>query len=115
MIAKFVSRPVGNSRLNSAAGHPNGKCMRMMIATKQILVLGPVFVHRSTAKFATPDNQRVLEQAALFQIFDQGCASAVSLFGLARQPVANVVFFAVAMLVPAPVNNLHKPGAALEQ
>src|SRR5437879_1372371 len=38
-----------------------------------------------------------------------------ALFGLARQSVANVIFLAVPVLVPTPMEQLHKPCAAFEQ
>src|SRR5256885_17029799 len=115
VIAKFVGSAVSDSRLNSPTGHPNGKGVRMMIATEQVFVLGAILVHRSAAKFSAPDNQCIIEQPALLEVFNQGGASAIGLFGLAGQSIANVVFFAVTMLVPAPMKNLNKASAALEQ
>src|SRR5438445_11368965 len=103
VIAKFIRFPVSNSRLNSAAGHPDRKRVRVMIAPQQVFILGAILVHGSAAKFPAPNNERVLEQSALLKVFDQSRASAIGLLGLARQAVANIIFFAIAMLVPAPV------------
>ena len=67
--------------------------------------------HRRAAELAAPDDQRVVEQAALLQVLDQRRAGLV---GVARSS-----FFRsadeVAVLVPRLVEDLHEPHAPLDQ
>ena len=59
--AQLVGLPDPGSGLDSAAGHPHGECVRMMIAA-----VGAALHHRSPAEFAAPDHQRIVQQSALF-------------------------------------------------
>jgi hypothetical protein len=66
--------------------------------------------HRRAAEFAAPDDQRVVEQAALLEILDQGGAGLVGVLA-----VAGEVLLEVAVLVPRFVEELHEADAALDQ
>src|SRR5262249_24869213 len=70
VVAQFVRRTVRNPRFDSAARHPDGERARMMVATEERRAAAG-FVHRRTAEFAAPDDERVGEQAALLQIPDE--------------------------------------------
>ncbi len=72
LLNRFISEIVGVSMrqtaLDRAARNPQTESKLMMIAS--VFSLG----HRRTSEFATPDDQRVLEQAPLFQIGqERGC------------------------------------------
>ncbi len=65
--ADFVGRADGDAAFDSAAGHPGGEAVAVVIAPAARCV----FRGRLTSKFAAPDDQRVLQQAAFFQVLDQ--------------------------------------------
>ena len=67
-IAKVIGRTVDDARSAAAAGHPHSETMRMVVTTISGTV--PLY-HRRSAKLAAPDYQRLVEQAALFQVGDQ--------------------------------------------
>ena len=59
---------------NAATGQPAGECVRMMVAAP-ISSQGRVsFRHWGSAELATPQHDRIFQQAALLEILDQcGC------------------------------------------
>src|SRR6185295_7123111 len=107
MIAQVVGLTIADARLDSAPSHPNAEGMGMMIAPDQFLFLAAILVHGRPPEFAAPDNQCVLEHAALLQILDQGGAGLIRLLRLAHQSITDVVVLVVAVLIPAPVEQLH--------
>ena len=66
--------------------------------------------HRRAAELAGPDDQRVVEHAALLQVGDQRHAGAVDLLGLQRDALLHA-----AVMVPVLVIELDEPHAALGQ
>src|SRR5438477_4457538 len=75
-VTQFICFTMDNARFDSAAGHPEGETVGMMVATQEN---GPAarLVHRRAAKFAAPDHERFLEQTPLLEVLDQSRASAV--------------------------------------
>ena len=53
--------------------------LRMMIAAQSAARIRIGFDHRRAAEFAAPDDQRIIEQTALLQIFDQRGAGLIGL------------------------------------
>ena len=78
---EFVGFAESDARFDAAAGHPHRERLRMMIAAQFASGVRIAFHHRRAAEFAAPDDQRVVEQAALFQILDQRGAGLVGLAG----------------------------------
>src|SRR4051794_12723636 len=82
IVAQIVRCTIGDSRLDPAPCHPNGKTTRMMIATVtrgcklSLAIFCP-------AKLTAPDDQGVIEQPALFEIGDQAVTGAVYILALA--------------------------------
>src|SRR3954470_2231920 len=70
VVPEFIGGAIGDARLDSSAGHPHRKRVRMMIATDKIFVLRAIFVHRGAAKLTTPDNERIIEHSSLLKILD---------------------------------------------
>ena len=68
---------------------------------------GARFDHRGPAKFTSPDNQRILEQAAPFEILNQGSASLVRLSTLPLDPP-----FDIAVMIPPRMVHLNEPHPA---
>ncbi len=62
LVAEVIGRPVNMTRLESAAGQPEGKSVPVMIAA--IIPLR----NRETAEFSGPEHDRLVEQAALLQV-----------------------------------------------
>jgi hypothetical protein len=56
----------------------------MMIASAGVLGQPALGIHR-TAEFATPDDERVLQQSALFEILNEGMTGTVDIPALGRQ------------------------------
>ena len=71
VVAKLASLAKNRSRLDAPACHPNGETTRMMIPA---VVGAGQFALRiiGAAELAAPNDQRVVEQAALFEISDRG-------------------------------------------
>src|SRR5207253_6212894 len=103
VVTKFIGLAVGDPRFYAAAPHPHRERMRVMVAPNKVLIFRAVFVHWRAAKFAAPNDQRLVQQTALLQILKQGGASLIGLFALVLQAAANIVFLVVPMLIPAPV------------
>jgi hypothetical protein len=85
VVAEVVGRAVGEARLDAAARHPAGEAARVMIAA--VVGRGELALRVVRApELAAPDDQRVVEQAALFQVGDQRVAGAVDVGALAAMP-----------------------------
>src|SRR6266404_387512 len=57
---------------DTAAGHPDAEGKRMMVAASHAGKPRPVFAQGRAAKLGGPHYQRALEQAALFEVLEQG-------------------------------------------
>ncbi len=71
--------------------------------------------HRRPAELAAPDDQRVVEQSALFQVRDQGRMPADRPRGQTRSRPVVRFSAAAAVVVPVGVVELHEADAALHQ
>ena len=68
--AELISRSVHRSSLRPAAREEHREAGVVMVAADLLFVLVGLSV-RSTAEFAAPDDQRVVQHASLFQVGDQ--------------------------------------------
>ena len=107
--AEFVGGAVSHASSDAAASQPHRESERMMIAT--VLSLGS---GRAT-EFTTPDHQRLVEQAARFQILKQ---TGDRLIG--GEGIVLVSGFKTAVLVPGlkasrRMIELHKANAPLDE
>ena len=71
--AELVAFAERDARLDAAAGEPHGEGVGVMVAA----VVAAALDHRRAAELAAPDHERVVQQAALLQIGDQGGAGLV--------------------------------------
>ena len=62
----------GDARLDAAAGQPHREGVGMMVAA-----VVAALDHRRAAELAAPDDERVVEQAALLQVLDERRAGLV--------------------------------------
>src|SRR5437763_1116303 len=60
VVAVVIGFAMGDSRLDTAARHPNGEAARMMIAAI-VLGLQRTLAVNSSAKLSAPDNERIVE------------------------------------------------------
>src|SRR6187455_1027275 len=107
VVAVVVGFAVGDAGLDAAAGHPEGEAAAVVVAAVVGFGEGPLGVD-GAAKFAPPDDQRFVEQAAVLQILDEGGGGAVHVAALAADLAGEA-----AVLVPAAVHELDEADAAL--
>src|SRR5688572_14443077 len=101
IITKFISFAIYPG-LNAAAGHPYGKTAWMMVPSIVVFGEGALAIV-GPAEFAAPDYQRFIEQAALFQVGDQGGTGLVGILALSFDFAGQI-----AMRIPTLVIQLHK-------
>ena len=82
------------------------KKKKRIIIPLTLLVLG----ERRTAEFAAPDDERVVEQAALLQVGDEAVAGVVGVLALDTQVLGQR-----AVLIPAAVKKLDEWNTAFRQ
>src|SRR5262249_52701100 len=109
VVAEVIRLTKAQSRLDAAAREPDRETTRVMVT--------PVIVRRELAlavdrapEFAAPHHQRVLEQASLFQIFDERRRRLIRVAALPRE-----LFGQVLMLIPAAMKELNEAYAALSK
>ena len=107
VVAEIIGLSENKSRLAAAARHPNREATRMMIPTKVVCFDRPLRVG-SAAKLTAPNDQRVFEQAALFQIHHQRCARLIGLLALGADS-----FWKTTVVIPVTVIELNETAAAL--
>ena len=106
-VAEFVGRAVDDAALDAGAGEPHGHGLVVMIAADGTLV---ALRHRRAAELAGPDDQRVVEHAALLEVGDQRRAGLVDFAGAQRQ-----LFLQQAVMIPVAVVELDEAHAAFGQ
>ena len=81
IVSVFIRFTVLESSLEASTGHPHREASPMVVAS--VVVLGQFALRiNGSAKFASADHDRVLEQPALLEIFDQGGGGLVNIFAL---------------------------------
>src|SRR6478736_6489426 len=97
MHAEFICGPKNRSSFGAAAGEPDAKAFGMMVAS---IRAGRM---RRAPKLASPDDERLVEQAALLQVLEErrnGLVGIESVFGMASAKVA--------MLVPGAIRRARR-------
>ena len=104
VVAELVGRAVGDAALDAAAGQPHREALDVVVAA---VALG----HRRAAELAAPDDERVVEHAALLQVLDQRRRRP------GRPPRALIAMSPLmpAVMVPVAVVELDEAHAALGQ
>lgn len=92
-----------------ATGHPDGEAARVVVSS---IILGRQFALavNGAAKFAAPYDQRVVEQAPLLEISDQGRRGPVGIATLNRNLVGKLC-----MLIPASMKQLDESHVTFSQ
>ena len=71
---QFIGRAVGDAAFDAAAGEESGEALGVVVAAG-------AFCARGSAEFGAPDDDGVVEEAALLEIFDQSGDGAIDLLG----------------------------------
>ena len=111
--SKSVS-PTVMPGLMPAAGQPDREAMRVVVAAQEGRAAAGL-VHRRSAKLASPDHQRVLEQPAPLEVRQQGRDRPVDFLALLGQVLDDVVAGTRAVAIPSPVEELNVAHPSLEQ
>src|ERR1035441_7003812 len=82
----------------------------MMVAAQLAARFGIALDHRGAAEFAAPEHQRVFQQAALLEVFDESGAGLVSLTRLIDNALVDF-----AVVVPAFMEKLDETDATLDE
>src|SRR5262245_13000973 len=109
VIAEVIRLTDAQSRLNAATREPDCEAARVMVAPVIVCRELTLAVDRAP-EFATPHDQRILEQSSLFQILDQRRCRLIRVAALPRE-----LFGQVLMLIPAAVKELNEAYAALSE
>src|SRR5687768_13597037 len=109
IVREVVGFSVDNSTLHSAARHPNCEAPRMVVAAVVFRCQPPLRVNRPP-ELAAPDQQRVVQHAALFEVLHEAVTRAIDVLALARQMSGRV-----GMHIPAVQPDLHEARATLEE
>lgn len=99
--AKGIGLAVGDSSFNSTTGHEHGSGLSVVVATG---ALG----HGSATEFTAPDDEGVVEEAALFQILDEGGGALVDILCAGLHTADDI-----SVVVPSAVVELDKTNATL--
>ena len=94
VVAEVIGFTVNNPRFDAAAGHPFGVATGVVISAVIGLGQATLAIDRS-AKLTTPDHERVIQHASLFQIIQKTRAWLVNDAALSPN-----VFWQVSVLIP---------------
>lgn len=105
--AERIGRTMDGATFDTAAGQPHRKAIGIVVASISVLR------RRRATKFAAPNNECFVEQAALFQISQQLCDWPVNVFA---QPFITRIVFAVCIPgLAISIVNLHEADALFTQ
>ena len=106
VVAEIIGGAVDDSTFDSGSCHPDAEAAWMVIAA--IVGFGETALAIDRAsEFAAPNNQGVVEHASHFQILNKSCTRLIDVAALKGEVTGEV-----AMLVPAPVENLGETDAS---
>lgn len=111
--SKFIGAAVRESLFHSAASHPDAEALFVVVATRLSLRSRArvVFLnHGSASEFAAPDDECVLQQSTLAEIFNQPRARLVDFPSRVWQCAVDVL-----MVIPAFAENLNESHASFDK
>src|ERR1051325_5785573 len=97
LVAQLICGTVGDAGLDSAAGHPGAHRVDVVIAAIALR-------HGCPTELAAPDDERIVQHAALLEILDQRGGGTVALLRGNRH---RLVYRAV--MIPAAMVELDEP------
>ena len=108
--AEFVGLTVDGAAFEAAAGEPHGEGVDVVVAAGGFAD----FAHGGAAEFAAPDDDGVIEEAALFEVFDEGGGGLVDVEAFGGE-VFLEVFGGAAVVVPVGVVELDEADTAFDE
>jgi hypothetical protein len=105
-VTKVIRCPIGNARLDATTRHPHGKATRMMVATVDFRGTRALGEYR-TPELAAPDDQGIVEEAALLEVLEQASGWSVDVVAHQRQVPGDV-----SVMIPTDVIKLNERNAA---
>src|SRR5688572_659965 len=102
---ELVGLAESDAWFDPAAGQPDGKTIRMMVAA-----VVAALDHRGAPELAPPNDQGIVEQPALLEVFNERRAGLIGVLAIFGD-----VFDQRAVLVPGFMKNLDEPHPALNQ
>ena len=105
--AEVVGSAESEAGLDSAASYPDGEGIWMMIAAPAGSVVDVALNERRATEFAAPDDERVIQHAAHFQVLNKRGARLIGVFALRVEFGRQAV-----VLVPAGVHALDEADSA---
>ena len=107
VVGKVIGRAVSDARFDAAACCPERETTRVVVAA--VVVAGKFSLAvRSSSEFAAPDDEGVVEEAAHFEVFDEGRGGLIGVLALTAK-----LFRQREVLVPAHVKELDEADVAL--
>src|SRR6266545_5646780 len=94
VVTELIGVAVADAGLDAAAGHPDRIAAPVMVAAVVVFFDFALAIDRAP-EFTAPDNQCVVQQAALFEVFDQRGGGLVGVAALLANPPWQIV-----MLIP---------------
>ena len=109
VVGEVVGFAEFDAAFDAAASHPHGEATGVVVAA--VVVFGEVALGvDGAAEFASPNDEGVFQETALFEVHDEGGAGAFAVVDLAFDEFGEVV-----VLVPAAVEDLDDACAALDE
>ena len=109
VVAEVVGAAVFDAGFHAGAGEPDGEAAAVVVAAA-VGVAERALAINGAAEFGEEHHERVFEQAALFEVVEQGGGGLVDVAALIGE-----LAFDRDVLVPAAVEELDEADAALEQ
>ena len=109
VVTVVVGLAVAHAGFDSAARHEDREASRVMVAA--VVVLGEASLAvDGAAELAAPNDERVFEHSAVFEVFNQRASGLIGVFGLFANALGEFN-----VLVPATVEELDEANAPLRQ
>ena len=109
VVAHFISFAVGCAGLDAAAGSPEAEAARVVVAAVVGFCQGALGID-GASKLTAEHDEGIVQHAALFEVLDETVAALVHVMALLGEIVREI-----AMLIPAAMEDLHKPDATLHE
>ncbi len=113
--AHLVGGTVGEAAFDAASGHEQAEAVGIVVAAEHLAVGGATFAEGGAAKLTAPDDQGVFQQAALFEVLDEGGHGFVGGGHFGGETIRDTGASAGAVEVPAPVEKVDEAGALLDE
>ena len=109
VVAEVVGAAEFDAGLDAGAGEPDGEAAAVVVAA-HVGVAQDALAKNSAAEFGEEHHERVFQQAALLQVFEECGGGLVDVAALVGQLAVDGD-----VLVPAAVEELHEADAALDE